>query len=46
MRSDHLNLVYTDSPCLELALHDKKSLSREEYLLLAHTNSESYMSLS
>lgn len=46
MRSDRLNLVYTDSPCLELALYKKKSLSREDYLLLAHTNSESYLSLS
>lgn len=46
MRSDRLSLVYTDSPCLNLALSEKGSLSRDEYLVLAHTNSESYMTLS
>lgn len=46
MRSDRLRLVYSDSLCLKLALHEKKSLSREEYILLAHTNSESYMTFS
>ena len=42
-RSDHLKLVHTDSMCLKLALSNKKDLSRDQFLSLAHVNSESYV---
>lgn len=42
-RSDRLKLVHTDSMCLQLALSNKKDLSRDQFLSLAHVNSESYV---
>ncbi len=42
-QSDRLQLIATDSPCLELALAQKNILTRDEFITLAHVNSESYM---